>query len=72
MRFALLTVVTVALVVCTLAADYQWGEPGPKDFLIAKDKVKKAFFLGLRVTKKYIFKQKVYFLHFVYFRFGGD
>ncbi|XP_055916434.1 uncharacterized protein LOC129949175 [Eupeodes corollae] len=59
MKFVLIFIFLVTFVTYIQAADYQWGEPdGPKDYLIAKDKVKKIFFLGLRVTKKYIFKQR--------------
>ncbi|XP_055916436.1 uncharacterized protein LOC129949177 [Eupeodes corollae] len=58
MKFVLLLIVLVALVACIQAGEYQWGEPGPKDFLIAKDKVKKRYVWGLKVSKKYVFKQK--------------
>ncbi|XP_055840373.1 probable salivary secreted peptide [Episyrphus balteatus] len=58
MRVILLLAVFVTLVSFVLAAEYQWGEAGPKDYLMKKDKVKKRAIWGFRVTKKYVFKQK--------------
>ncbi|XP_036331429.1 probable salivary secreted peptide [Rhagoletis pomonella] len=40
------------------ANDYLWGEITSKDHLISKERVSKGFVVGLRVTKKYVFKQK--------------
>ncbi|XP_033234924.1 uncharacterized protein [Drosophila pseudoobscura] len=37
--------------------NYLWGEIGANDYKLAKDTVKKAFFVGLVQTKKYVFKQ---------------
>lgn len=39
--------------------DYLWGEITDKDYLISKETVSKAFVVGLSVSKKYVFKQKV-------------
>ncbi|XP_041450355.1 uncharacterized protein LOC121404614 [Drosophila obscura] len=57
-------VVTVAFVlfitlqepVCA-TKNYLWGEIGVNDYKLAKDTIKKAFFVGLVQTKKYVFKQ---------------
>ncbi|EDV41416.1 uncharacterized protein Dana_GF20010 [Drosophila ananassae] len=38
--------------------NYLWGEISGNDYILAKDKVSKAFFVGLVQTKKYVFKQK--------------
>ncbi|KAH8323647.1 hypothetical protein KR074_008454 [Drosophila pseudoananassae] len=38
--------------------NYLWGEISPNDYILAKDKVSKPFFVGLVQTKKYVFKQK--------------
>ncbi|XP_034650153.1 uncharacterized protein LOC117889790 [Drosophila subobscura] len=37
--------------------NYLWGEIGSNDYKLAKDTIKKAFFVGLVQTKKYVFKQ---------------
>ncbi|XP_055840375.1 uncharacterized protein LOC129907908 [Episyrphus balteatus] len=58
MKFVLLLTVVVTLVACTVGYQYEWGTIGPKDYKIESHKVSKLFFLGLRVSKTYIFKQK--------------
>ncbi|EDW74487.1 probable salivary secreted peptide [Drosophila tropicalis] len=57
---------TIGLVVCiaylvpgaSAGNDYLWGEIGPNDYKLAKDTVKKAFFVGLVQTSTYTFTQK--------------
>ncbi|KAI8034222.1 uncharacterized protein LOC128264740 [Drosophila gunungcola] len=55
------TIVLFALAAYVLPAlagnDYLWGEIGANDYKLAKDTVKKAFFVGLVQSKKYVFKQ---------------
>ncbi|TMW45194.1 hypothetical protein DOY81_009726 [Sarcophaga bullata] len=45
------------LVAVQAGKDYLWGEIGQKDILIEKKIISKAFFLGIHVTEKYVFKQ---------------
>ena len=61
MRYLLAVVFCLGtlLAVASAGNDYQWGEIGPDDILLAKDLVTKTFVVGLTVSKKYVFKQKV-------------
>ncbi|XP_037950878.1 probable salivary secreted peptide [Teleopsis dalmanni] len=54
-----LFLVSCALVAQTYAGNnYEWGQKGNNDWLIAEDTVQKAFIVGISVSKKYVFKQK--------------
>ncbi|ALC41456.1 CG34026 [Drosophila busckii] len=50
--------VGVFLVGAYAGNDYLWGEVGANDYKLAKDSVHKAFFVGMVLNKKYVFKQK--------------
>uniref|UniRef100_T1GPN3 Lipocalin/cytosolic fatty-acid binding domain-containing protein n=1 Tax=Megaselia scalaris TaxID=36166 RepID=T1GPN3_MEGSC len=59
MKFLTLFALFVASVAIVSAKnDYEWGQKGEKDILLAEQKVTKAFFVGLSVSTKYTFSQK--------------
>lgn len=55
--FALLCAVAI---VSGEKKDYEWGQKGAKDILLAEHKVSKLFIVGLSVSTKYTFSQKNY------------
>lgn len=59
MKFAV-WFVWFAVVAIVSAKNYEWGERGGKDILLAKEKVSKLFVIGLSVSTKYTFYQKSY------------
>ncbi|XP_017012991.1 uncharacterized protein [Drosophila takahashii] len=59
MKYTVLILFAIAAFVLPAFAgnDYLWGTIGDNDYKLAKDTVKKAFFVGLKVKKTYTFKQ---------------
>ncbi|KAH8346051.1 hypothetical protein KR084_009243 [Drosophila pseudotakahashii] len=60
-KYTVLILFAIAAFVLPVFAgnDYLWGTIGDDDYKLAKDTVKKAFFVGLKVKKTYTFKQSV-------------
>ena len=47
-----------AVAIASAKNDYEWGQKGDNDILLAEQKGSKAFILGLSVSTKYTFSQK--------------
>lgn len=59
MKFLVLFALFLAAVAIVNAKNnYEWGQKGEKDILLAEEKVSKAFIVGLSVSTKYTFSQK--------------
>ncbi|XP_055916435.1 uncharacterized protein LOC129949176 [Eupeodes corollae] len=58
MRYFFVLSIILTIVLCVYTAEYNWGEKGSKDKLLAKDKVTNGATFGLAKTKKYVFQQK--------------
>ena len=56
--FIVLFLATVYFASSFAGNDYLWGDIHPNDYLIKKDTVSKAFFVGRSVSTKYVFKQQ--------------
>ncbi|KAH8272026.1 hypothetical protein KR018_007039 [Drosophila ironensis] len=59
MRSPIFVVLALAVYFIPVIAsnDYLWGKVDDNNYQLAKDKVSKAFFVGIVQTKKYVFKQ---------------
>lgn len=60
MKFVPLFTLFVCVAIVSAKNNYEWGEKGEKDILLAEQKVSKLFFVGLSVSTKYTFYQKDY------------